>query len=82
MPEGRDPIEKQELAGGEPAEGEAAEGRKPGPTGERLSDAERQRRIEEAAYRKAEQRGFRGDRQLEDWLEAEREHNEGEGRAD
>ena len=41
---------------------------------ERMSDAERQRRIAEAAYRKAEERGFAGDRQLEDWLEAEREH--------
>lgn len=44
------------------------------PAGGRLSDEERQRRIAEAAYRKAEERGFRGDRQLDDWLEAEREH--------
>jgi hypothetical protein len=47
------------------------------PTGERLSDEERQRRIAERAYRKAQERGFSGDRHLEDWLEAEREHNEG-----
>ena len=45
--------------------------------GERLSDAERQRRIAEAAYRKAQERGFGGDRQLDDWLEAERELNQG-----
>ena len=48
--------------------------------GERLSDAERQRRIAERAYQKAKERGFAGDRQLEDWLEAEREHNESERR--
>jgi hypothetical protein len=43
------------------------------PQGQRLSDEERQRRIAEAAYRKAQERGFDGDRHLEDWLEAERE---------
>ena len=48
---------------------------------ERLSDAERQRRIAEAAYRKAQERGFSGDRQLDDWLEAEREHNKDPGSA-
>jgi hypothetical protein len=47
------------------------------PSGERMSDEERQRRIAMRAYQKAQERGFRGDRQLEDWLEAEREHNEG-----
>lgn len=38
-----------------------------------MSDAERQRRIAEAAYHKARERGFQGDRHLDDWLEAERE---------
>jgi hypothetical protein len=42
----------------------------------RMSDEERQRRIAERAYRKAQERGFAGDRQLEDWLEAEREHDQ------
>ncbi|MBA3478171.1 MAG: DUF2934 domain-containing protein [Lautropia sp.] len=50
------------------------------PAGARLSDAERQRRIAEAAYRKAQERGFSGGRQLDDWLDAERELDEGEGR--
>ncbi len=45
----------------------------PSEAGARLSDEERQRRIAEAAYRKAHERGFSGDRHLEDWLEAERE---------
>ncbi len=47
----------------------------------RMSDEERQRRIAERAYRKAQERGFAGDRQLDDWLEAEREHNEAQGRS-
>jgi hypothetical protein len=48
-----------------------------GPAGERMSDAERQRRIAERAYHKAQERGFGGDRHLDDWLEAEREHDQG-----
>jgi hypothetical protein len=44
-----------------------------------MSDEERQRRIAEAAYRKAQERGFSGDRQLDDWLDAEREHDQGAG---
>lgn len=47
----------------------------------RMSDEERQRRIAERAYRKAQERGFAGDRQLDDWLEAEREHNAAERRS-
>jgi hypothetical protein len=47
------------------------------PAGERMSDAERQRRIAERAYHKAKERGFGGDRHLDDWLEAEREHDQG-----
>jgi hypothetical protein len=50
-----------------------------GAGGTRMSDEERQRRIAEAAYRKAQERGFAGDRQLDDWLDAEREHNETQG---
>ena len=46
-----------------------------------MSDEERQRRIAERAYRKAQERGFAGDRQLDDWLEAEREHNAAERRS-
>lgn len=42
-----------------------------------MSEAERQRLIEVAAYRKAEARGFGGDRQIEDWLDAEREVDQG-----
>jgi hypothetical protein len=38
-----------------------------------MSDEERQRRIAEAAYHKARERGFQGDRHLDDWLEAERD---------
>jgi hypothetical protein len=38
----------------------------------RLTPAERHRLIAEAAYRRAERRGFAGD-PLSDWLEAERE---------
>ena len=64
-----------------PEQATSGAGRAPEPRGERLSDEERQRRIAEAAYRKAEERGFRGDRQLDDWLEAEREHNNGAKRA-
>lgn len=41
--------------------------------GERLDAEARRQRIAELAYRKAEQRGFHGDRDLDDWLEAERE---------
>lgn len=36
----------------------------------------RQTLIEEAAYRRAEARNFKGERALEDWLEAEAEVNE------
>jgi hypothetical protein len=46
-----------------------------------MPDEERQRRIAERAYQKAQARGFAGDRQLDDWLEAEREHNESSGRS-
>jgi hypothetical protein len=38
-----------------------------------LNDAERRRQISEAAYYRAERRGFSGDRALDDWVEAERE---------
>lgn len=40
----------------------------------KISQEERQRMIEEAAYYRAEQRGFSGD-QVQDWLEAESEIN-------
>lgn len=61
-----------------------ASGARPGKPAERASDAgdanpssdqmaERHQRISEAAYRLAEQRGFDADRQLDDWLQAERE---------
>jgi hypothetical protein len=48
--------------------------------GGRMSDEERQRRIAEAAYHKARERGFQGERHLEDWLEAEREIDEAQRR--
>jgi hypothetical protein len=38
-----------------------------------LTPEERHRRIAEAAYRKAEQRGFEPGHELEDWLAAEEE---------
>ncbi len=41
--------------------------------GEPLSAAERYRRIAEGAYFRAEARGFAGDRQIDDWLAAERD---------
>ena len=36
-----------------------------------LSEEERNRRIAEAAYFRAQQRGFQAGHELEDWLEAE-----------
>ena len=38
-----------------------------------MNDEERRKRIAEAAYYRAQGRGFSGDRQLDDWLAAERE---------
>ena len=38
-----------------------------------MNDDERRRQVAEAAYYKAERRGFSGDRALDDWVEAERE---------
>jgi hypothetical protein len=43
----------------------------------RLTAAERHRRICELAFRRAEQRGFAPDGEVEDWLEAEREVDAG-----
>jgi hypothetical protein len=42
-------------------------------------DEDRSRRIREAAYRRAEQRGFAPGGELDDWLAAERELNEPRG---
>jgi hypothetical protein len=42
-------------------------------TGEKVSSAQRHRMIEEAAYLRAERRGFAGDNSKDDWLEAEAE---------
>ena len=41
----------------------------------KISREERQRMIEEAAYYRAEQRGFYGDQEIQDWLDAESEVN-------
>lgn len=38
-----------------------------------MNDEERRKRIAEAAYYRAQGRGFSGDQQLDDWLAAERE---------
>jgi Protein of unknown function (DUF2934) len=38
-----------------------------------MNPEERRSRIAEAAYYRAERRGFAADNELEDWLEAERE---------
>jgi hypothetical protein len=38
-----------------------------------MNEQERRRRIAEAAYYRSERRGFAGNKELEDWLEAERE---------
>ena len=43
--------------------------------GQGLSPEERRRRIEQAAYFRAQQRGFNGGDPVEDWLAAEREIN-------
>jgi Protein of unknown function (DUF2934) len=43
----------------------------------RLSPAERHRRISDLAYRRAEMRGFAPGHEHEDWLDAEREVDEG-----
>ena len=43
--------------------------------GQSLSSEERRRRIEQAAYFRAQQRGFNGGDPVEDWLAAEREIN-------
>jgi hypothetical protein len=43
----------------------------------RLTPAERHRRISDLAYRRAEMRGFAPGHEHEDWLEAEREVDEG-----
>ena len=43
--------------------------------GQSLSSEERRRRIEQAAYFRAQQRGFNGGDPVEDWLVAEREIN-------
>lgn len=43
------------------------------------TQADRHALISEAAYRRAEQRGFEPGRELEDWLAAEREIDEREG---
>jgi len=43
---------------------------------EHAATADRWRRIATAAYLRAERRGFSGDAQLEDWLEAEKEVDE------
>jgi hypothetical protein len=40
---------------------------------ERETADERRRRIAEAAYYNAERRGFEGNREMDDWLQAERE---------
>lgn len=42
-------------------------------------DESRERQIREAAYRRAEQRGFAPGAELDDWLAAEREVNETSG---
>lgn len=41
----------------------------------KLSSEERQRMIEEAAYYRAEQRGFNNGSEIQDWLDAESEIN-------
>jgi hypothetical protein len=47
--------------------------RQPGSSGIHAATADRWRRIANAAYLRAERRGFAGDAELEDWLEAEKE---------
>ena len=46
-----------------------------GKPGTKLSREERLRMIEEAAYYRAEQRGFNGGSEMQDWLDAESEIN-------
>ncbi len=40
-----------------------------------MDNDERRRRVAETAYFRAQQRGFSGGQELEDWLEAEKELN-------
>lgn len=69
---------RSRSAGSAPAPGTAPGATEQPPSeGGRMSDEERQRRIEEAAYYKAKERGFGEDRRLDDWLEAERELDAG-----
>lgn len=44
-------------------------------TSSRISREERLRMIEEAAYYRAQQRGFEGGNEMQDWLDAEAEIN-------
>ncbi len=53
-----------------------------GTSGKDLSPEERYRLIAEAAYRRAEERGFVGGDPVADWLEAEREVDGATGGAD
>lgn len=46
-----------------------------GKQGTKISREERLRMIEEAAYYRAEQRGFNGGSEMQDWLDAESEIN-------
>ena len=62
-------TKKQPAASKAAAKPEAAQAQSaPG-----LSPEQRQQRIAEAAYLIAEQRGFGGNRELDDWLQAEAE---------
>ena len=48
----------------------------PEESGDIINQADRDARIAELAYQKAESRGFEAGHELEDWLEAERELEE------
>jgi hypothetical protein len=48
-------------------------------SGHTLTDGDREQQIREAAYRRAEQRGFEPGAEIDDWLAAERELDEARG---
>ena len=50
-----------------------------GATREKTGSEERRRRAAEAAYYRAERRGFEGGHEEQDWLEAEKEIDDGCG---
>lgn len=60
-------VERWESEGGQ----SAVRASKPKPLGKPVTDRDRDAMVAEAAYRRAEQRGFAPGHELDDWLAAE-----------